>query len=256
MPRKKDLPYKTERDIFATRLRELMKERGTNQTKLSAQILEEQGQVMQRQTISQYMNGQSKPDTERLTLLCRALDISADYLLGLSEVQSFNVDIKAVCKYTGLSEKAVKAIVDLNEYADLCCENADKDDEDSELKANNAVGIFGMFDEFLSLDACYSLIEHLYALRIISANAKTLDIILNMRTNSTQGSVEKSLNELLELERDYKFLLFELSEIPKQAAEELYKIHELEAFLNEKTKYYNNILLTEHKAAKEEKKQS
>ena len=110
MPRKKDLPYNTEGDVFATRLRNVMEERGTNQTKLSALILEKQGQVMQRQTISQYMNGQSKPDTERLTLLCRALGVSADYLLGISDHETQDVGLQTALKYTDLSARAVHCL--------------------------------------------------------------------------------------------------------------------------------------------------
>ena len=107
MPRKKDLPYMTENDIFATRLREVMASKGTNQTKLAAQLMEEHGQTMQRQTLSQYMNGQSKPDTERLAMLCKTLGVSADYLLGLTEVQSADPNFQVACKYTGLTEEAV-----------------------------------------------------------------------------------------------------------------------------------------------------
>ena len=107
MPRKKDLPYMTENDIFATRLREVMASKGTNQTKLAAQLMEEHGQTMQRQTLSQYMNGQSKPDTERLAMLCKTLGVSADYLLGLTEVRSADANYQIACKYTGLDESAV-----------------------------------------------------------------------------------------------------------------------------------------------------
>lgn len=110
MPRKKDLPYNTDGDVFATRLREVMEERGVNQTQLSALLLEKYGHAMQRQTISLYMNGQSKPDTERLTLLCKALDVSSDYLLGLSEHETLNADIRAMCEYTGLSAKTLEDI--------------------------------------------------------------------------------------------------------------------------------------------------
>ena len=85
MPRKKNLSYQTEGNAFATNLREVMEMRGYNQTTLSATIKENYGIIMQRQTISQYMNGLSKPDTERLTVLAKALNISADYLLGLSD---------------------------------------------------------------------------------------------------------------------------------------------------------------------------
>lgn len=107
MPRKKDLPYATEGDVFATRLREVMEEQEVNQTQLSAQLLEKYGHTMQRQTISLYMNGQSKPDTERLTLLCKVLNVSSDYLLGLSDVEKPDTDMRAICEKTGLSENAV-----------------------------------------------------------------------------------------------------------------------------------------------------
>lgn len=109
MPRKSDPAYKTENSVFATRLREIMKERGVNQTSLADKITT-QYVTIQRQTISLYMNGQSKPDTERLTVLAKTLDVSADWLLGLSDVQSRDGELKQVCNYTGLSEDAIKNI--------------------------------------------------------------------------------------------------------------------------------------------------
>lgn len=110
MERKADRAYKTSGEIFASRLTEIMKDRGLNQTHLQAKILEQSGKTLQRQTISLYMNGQSKPDTERLTLLCRALDVSADYLLGISEQESIDPEINAICAYTGLSKEGVEAL--------------------------------------------------------------------------------------------------------------------------------------------------
>ena len=110
MPRKKDLPYNTENDIFATRLREIMQIRGENQTTLSAKT------NMQRQTISLYMNGQSKPDTERLTSIAQALNVSSDYLLGLSNVKSLDVNLQAICEYTDLSESTLNNLSDLSKF--------------------------------------------------------------------------------------------------------------------------------------------
>lgn len=110
MPRKKDLPYMTEGDIFATRLREVMAERGENQTTLAAKISAESGKI-QRQSISQYMNGQSKPDTERLTALCKALNVSSDYLLGISDVKAYNMGFRVACELTGLSDEAAKIVM-------------------------------------------------------------------------------------------------------------------------------------------------
>ncbi len=110
MERKADRAYKTSGAVFASRLTKIMGDRGLNQTHLQAKIFEQSGKTLQRQTISLYMNGQSKPDTERLTLICRALDVSADYLLGISEQESIDPEINAICKYTGLSKDGVDAI--------------------------------------------------------------------------------------------------------------------------------------------------
>ncbi len=110
MERKKERAYITKDAVFASRLSEIMGDRGLNQTTLQAKILEQSGKTLQRQTISLYMNGQSKPDTERLTLLCNALDVSADYLLGLSQIESNDLMIQEVCEFTGLSERAITNI--------------------------------------------------------------------------------------------------------------------------------------------------
>lgn len=109
MPRKNDPAYKTENSVFATRLREIMKERGESQTTLAAKI-SSQYVTIQRQTISLYMNGQSKPDTERLIAIAKVLDVSADWLLGLSDIQSEDWEVRQVCEYTGLSQTAVERL--------------------------------------------------------------------------------------------------------------------------------------------------
>ena len=90
MPRKNDPAYSTENSVFATRLREIMKERGENQTTLADKITS-QYVTIQRQTISLYMSGQSRPDTERLTAICKTLDVSADWLLGLTDYRTADV---------------------------------------------------------------------------------------------------------------------------------------------------------------------
>lgn len=109
MPRKKEPAYETENGVFPKRLKEIMEKRGENQTSLAKKITE-QYVTIQRQTISLYMNGQSKPDTERLTAIAKVLDVSADWLLGLSDVQSMDGEVKQVCEHTGLSQAAVERL--------------------------------------------------------------------------------------------------------------------------------------------------
>ena len=113
MPRK---PFFTsERNVFAERLTAIMKERGENQTTLADKITA-QYVAIQRQTISLYMNGQSKPDTERIAALAKVLDVSADYLLGLTDTASSDTSTRAICQSTGLSEKAVTTLQKINNY--------------------------------------------------------------------------------------------------------------------------------------------
>lgn len=102
-----------EKDTFPTRLREVMEARGENQTTLAKKAAAELGVAINRQSISQYMLGQSKPDTDRLTAFCKILDCSADYLLGLTEVQSISPKLRSMATYTGLTESALKYLHEL-----------------------------------------------------------------------------------------------------------------------------------------------
>ena len=56
---------------------------------------------VQRQTISLYTIGQSKPDTDRLTAIAGALGVSADYLLGISDIESPDATTRNICEKTG-----------------------------------------------------------------------------------------------------------------------------------------------------------
>ena len=105
----------TENELFARRLREVMKERGLKAMTLSAKIEKEQGITIQRQSISQYMVGQNNPDTKRLSAICKALDVSADYLLGISDVQNTNPNVLDIHNATHLSEKSVISLLNLSD---------------------------------------------------------------------------------------------------------------------------------------------
>lgn len=63
-----------------------------------------------RQTLDKYLHGERTPTFEILYKICDRCDISADWLLGLSDVRNTNTDIKAACKTTGLSELTVSIL--------------------------------------------------------------------------------------------------------------------------------------------------
>ena len=58
-------------------------------------------------TVSYYLSGERCPDIDKLIEISRFLNVSTDFLLGLSDVKSTNIEVKSICDYTGLSEMAV-----------------------------------------------------------------------------------------------------------------------------------------------------
>ena len=67
-----------------------------------------------RQAIGYYVDGSSSPDWETLATIAATLDVSADYLLGLSDAKSLDIEVRQVCDFTELSEAAVLGLDDLN----------------------------------------------------------------------------------------------------------------------------------------------
>ena len=62
---------------FIDILKDLMTEKNLNQTQLANLIGVKQSQV------SEWLKGKNKPAYDNLKAICQALNISADYLLGL-----------------------------------------------------------------------------------------------------------------------------------------------------------------------------
>ena len=106
MPRKKELKSEDFECAFPTRLREIMGTQGKTQQDVADAV----GKT--RQAIGYYADGSSSPDWKTIVKLAQFFSVSTDWLLGLTDVQSSDTDMKQVCDYTGLSEKAVEQIVE------------------------------------------------------------------------------------------------------------------------------------------------
>ena len=63
-----------------------------------------------RQKIADLERGKSTPSANDLILLSKIFNVSADYLLGLSDTATTDKDIQFICKYTGLSERAIEVL--------------------------------------------------------------------------------------------------------------------------------------------------
>lgn len=99
--------YKGYNNPFATNLRELMQQHGTKQTELSELL------GVTRQSIGQYADGTSLPPVDKIIELANYYNVSADYILGLTDITSNDADLRSVCEYTGLSEKSIENIQNL-----------------------------------------------------------------------------------------------------------------------------------------------
>ena len=60
-----------------------------------------------RPTVSFWYNGERTPDAASLIVLSNNLNVSVDYLLGLTNVRNRDTDIQSVGEYTGLSEDSI-----------------------------------------------------------------------------------------------------------------------------------------------------
>lgn len=66
-------------DIFTERFNEVLRETNISQTQLAEKI------GISKQCISDFKSGKSYPSIHTLKLLCINLEVSSDYLLGLTD---------------------------------------------------------------------------------------------------------------------------------------------------------------------------
>lgn len=91
-------------DVFISRFAELKKESGETNKDLQDVF------GLSLSALINYQTGKRIPDIAFLHKLAQHFGVSADYLLGLSDVRSTEQDIQAACEVTGLSEKAIENI--------------------------------------------------------------------------------------------------------------------------------------------------
>lgn len=110
MSRKEKKSSETMYSEFATRLRDLMADRGINQRQLAISA------GVSRQTINNYVLGQSVPKGDSLKKLSDVLGVSVDYLQGVSDVENPDSTIQGAVQCTGLDEDAINHLISLEPY--------------------------------------------------------------------------------------------------------------------------------------------
>lgn len=90
---------------FGERLLKLREERNETQQQLADAV------DITRQSLSRYETNDRTPNIDLVYNIAKHYNVSADYLLGLSEIQSSNKKIEIACEVTGLSEKAITHLI-------------------------------------------------------------------------------------------------------------------------------------------------
>lgn len=101
---------KSEMKQFGQRIINLRKEYGESQESL----LETLG--VTQQTLSRYEKGERQASLDFVIKAAKHYNVTADYLLGLSDCKSAEQDMQIACKVTGLSDLSIYKIQDIVKY--------------------------------------------------------------------------------------------------------------------------------------------
>ncbi|MDD3831501.1 MAG: helix-turn-helix domain-containing protein [Clostridia bacterium] len=124
--------------IFAIRLSELMKEYKKTQQDIAELV------GTSRQAVAQYTDGSTQPTIERLYKIANYFQVSADYLLGISDIKSIDLQDKEISRILGLSEEAIEKLKTIQ----LKIEKAIKLNNDK----NNTEEFHNLYDELYFLE--------------------------------------------------------------------------------------------------------
>lgn len=119
--------------IFQQRFREQYYKNFRTQKELADAI------GVSRPTLAGWLDGKNIPDIISLKRMAELFDVSSDYLLGISDTERPDVNLRAAVEYTGLSEKAVEWIH--NGLDDFVCDGVGLSDEEKNRNRNIASSI-------------------------------------------------------------------------------------------------------------------
>lgn len=88
-------------DVLNKRLRDLMDSNNTK-TEDFANVV-----GVSSSAVRMWHTGYSRPDIEKIPMICSFFNVSADYLLGISEIPSSDIETRDICEKTGLDDSAL-----------------------------------------------------------------------------------------------------------------------------------------------------
>jgi len=128
-------------------------------------------------TISYFCSGTRTPNTQQIVEISKYLDVSTDYLLGLTEYPTSDKDKAFICEYTGLSADAVEILNRHQRYTNALSH--------LNMFIENSFYIFNYLDEYIK-SVCYcGFLEQTHPK--IDFSARSLGIIINSKTGEIKN---------------------------------------------------------------------
>ncbi len=97
--------------VFAVKIRKLFEESGKTHSNLAEFIEHQLGESVTRQAVGQWCNGNTCPNLRTVPIIAEFFGVSTDYLLTDTKIRTTNIDVRAMCEHTGLSENSVKYLI-------------------------------------------------------------------------------------------------------------------------------------------------
>lgn len=211
MPRKAKCTADTEQHVFASRIREMMRKRGMTNEKLERIIankydLGEYDSKISRSAIGYYTQGQSFPSADKLRILCQALDVSADYLLGLTNETTPSIEERAVCEYLGLSEKAVDRLLQMKYFPTVFFSSVD-----CEMEQGFEDSAYKAVSDFLQDPDSYGIFAVVSNMKILSRKAF---IMIDSYWKEEDPSIQDTYrDQITDMMNKVKITMYEMSEL-------------------------------------------
>lgn len=102
-----------ENSTFGVKIASLRAESGETQQELADAL------GVRRETVKFWESGDRQIKAADIVKLAKHFEVSADYILGLSEAMSTDLDVQAVSQYTGLNEASLNTLIRIRSDSDM-----------------------------------------------------------------------------------------------------------------------------------------
>ena len=180
--------FKGFESIFAVRLRDLMERNKTTQLELA------RATSITRQAISQYTDGSVMPNIEKLYLIAKYFNVSADYLLGEAEFKNYNNVLNANSDINELlyDNPGLEQLLKLESFKELVSKASKTFDALSHKDLLAGIGL----EEIDSME----LSEKTYRIAFSEYLKGTLDKLINDIGSKYHNDVRNKVIQLLSLD--------------------------------------------------------